>query len=134
MPADLVDLALVRIRNADGPYAGIRFDAVVSVPSTTSTIVSDFASALATRLGVRWIELAKTRTTEPQKRFRSKQRKVHNIKGAFALPGGVKPPPRVLLIDDVFDSGVSFREAGHILQPASVYPLALARAKHRDDA
>jgi RecQ family ATP-dependent DNA helicase len=134
VPTDLVSLALGRIGSDRGPYAGLRFDAVVSIPSATSTIVADFASDLALELGVPWIELIKTRTTEPQKRFRSKQRKEQNIKGAFALPEGIKLPSRVLLVDDVFDSGASFREAGRILQPASVYPLALARAKHRDDA
>jgi ATP-dependent DNA helicase RecQ len=134
VPADLVSFALEKIRSASGPYAGVRFSAVVSIPSTTSTIVADFASALAGQLGVSWIELVKTRTTEPQKRFRSKQRKAQNIDGAFALPNGALPGSRVLLVDDVYDSGMSFREAGRSLQPASVYPLVLARVKHRDDA
>lgn len=134
VPTDLVSLAVARIRSATGPYAGLRFDAVVSIPSTTSTIVADFASALASQMGVPRIELVKTRTTKPQKRFRSKQRKAQNIKGAFALPEGVNFPSCVLLVDDVFDSGASFREAGRILQPAKVYPLAIARAKHQDDA
>ena len=133
VPTDLVSLAEARIRSADGPYAGLRFDAVVSIPSNTSTIVSDFASALASQLGVPRIELVKTRTTEPQKKFRSRQRKAQNIKGAFMLPEGLRSPSCVLLVDDVFDSGASFREAGRILQPARVYPLALARAKHQDD-
>lgn len=133
VPTDLVSLAKARISSANGPYAGLQFDAVVSIPSTTSTIVARFAADLASQLGIEWIELVKTRTTEPQKRFRSKQRKVQNIDGALALPAGAKPPSRVLLVDDVFDSGASFREAGRILQPASVYPLALARAKHRGD-
>jgi hypothetical protein len=134
VPGDLVDLAMTRIGMPTGPYAGIRFDAVVSIPSATSTIVSDFARLLAIRLGVPWVELTKTRPTEPQKKFRSKQRKTKNIEGAFALPAGAPRVSRVLLVDDVFDSGASFREASRVLRPAAVYPLALARAKHRDDA
>jgi predicted amidophosphoribosyltransferase len=134
VPADLVAIAIARIRDANGPYAGVRFDAVVSIPSTTSTIVADFASALAAKLGISWIELVKTRETEPQKKFRSKQRKAQNIEGVFTLPAGTKTPSRVLLVDDVFDTGASFKEAGEVLQPANVYPLALARAKHRADA
>jgi ATP-dependent DNA helicase RecQ len=133
VPGDLVDLAMSRIGMATGPYTGVRFDAVVSIPSATSKIVGDFARALATRLRVPWFELTKNRTTEPQKKFRSKQRKVKNIEGAFSLPAGAPKVARVLLIDDVFDSGASFREASRVLQPATVYPLALARAKHRDD-
>jgi ATP-dependent DNA helicase RecQ len=134
VPADLVTLAIDRLGSAGGPYAGVRFDAIVSIPSTTSPIVAEFASALAAKLRIPWIELVKTRTTEPQKHFRSKQRKGLNIEGALSLPDSVKAPSRVLLVDDVLDSGASFREAGRILQPARVYPLALARAKHRDDA
>jgi len=133
-PSDLVDLALTRIRHPNGPYAGVRFDAVVSIPSSTSSVVSDFASALALRLGIPWIELNKVRQTSPQKSFRSKQRKAANISGAFSLPPGIQAPSSVLLVDDVYDSGASFKEAARILQSASVYPLALARAKHRDDA
>lgn len=133
VPADLVDLAVKQLRESNGPFAGVQFDAVISIPSATSRIVSDFASALAARLGVPWTELRKTRTTEPQKRFRSRQRKEKNIEGAFELPAGAARPQCALLIDDVLDSGASFKEAGRTLQPAGVYPLALARAKHRDD-
>jgi ATP-dependent DNA helicase RecQ len=134
VPQDLVSFAMAQIQNPRGPYAGVRFDAVVSVPSSTSTIVAEFAGSLASALGIPWRELVKTRSTEPQKKFRSKQRKAKNIEDAFAVPPDVGKVSRVLLVDDVFDSGASFREAGRILQPAKVYPLALARAKHRDDA
>jgi predicted amidophosphoribosyltransferase len=85
-------------------------------------------------MGVFWIEMVKIRSTPPQKSFRSKQRKALNIHGALNLPDGFHPVSHVLLVDDIFDSGESLREAGAVLQPATVYPLALARAKHRDDA
>jgi ATP-dependent DNA helicase RecQ len=132
VPADLVDVAVARIRSNSGPYAGANVNAVVSIPSTTSTVVADFARSLAANLGVPWIELRKTRVTDPQKRFRSKQRKERNIQGAFALPRKVHLDC-VLLIDDVLDSGASLRAASEMLRPARVYPLVLARAKHRDD-
>ena len=132
LPAGLVDVALAKIRSGTGPYAGVHFDAVVSIPSTTSTIVADFAKSLAARMGVPWIELQKTRETAFQKRFRSKQRKEQNIKDAFALPRSTAIGI-ALLIDDVLDSGASLRAASRGLRPARVYPLVLARAKHRDD-
>jgi len=132
MPAGLVDVAVAHIRSGSGPYAGANFDAVVSIPSATSTVVADFARSLAAQLCVPWIELRKTRMTDPQKRFRSKQRKERNIRGAFALPQQVRLD-RVLLIDDVLDSGASLRAASEMLRPARVYPLLLARTKHRDD-
>jgi ATP-dependent DNA helicase RecQ len=134
VPPDLVEMALQRITRANGPYAGVYFDAVVSIPSSTSQIVANFASQLARELRVPWIELAKTKQTQPQKAFRSRQRKARNIEGALALPTGILSPKRPLLVDDVFDSGASFKEAASILAPASVYPLALARTRHRDDS
>jgi ATP-dependent DNA helicase RecQ len=132
VPADLVALAVRQLCDKHGPYAGVSFAAVVSIPSTTSAIVADFANSLALKLGVPWIELVKTRSTEAQKRFRSKQRKERNIQGAFALP--IAPlSGNVLLVDDVLDSGASLRAASDALRPAIVYPLVLSRAKHQDD-
>jgi ATP-dependent DNA helicase RecQ len=131
LPPAVLRKALAKISETDGPYAGVAFDAVVSIPSKTSDVVADFACALAGHLGVPWHQLEKVRDTEPQKAFRSKQRKRDNIESAFALPG--RRFKRVLLIDDVLDSGESLRAAGAALKPATVYPLVLARAKHQDD-
>ncbi len=132
LPANLVNIALQRIRDPNAPYGGAKFDAVVSIPSTTSTIVADFARSLATSLGVPWLELKKIRSTEPQKRFRSRQRKEQNIREAFAAPDEADLKC-VLLIDDVLDSGETLIAASKVLRPTSVYPLVLARTKHRDD-
>jgi len=132
VPPDLVTLAVTRVRDTNGPYSGVQFDAVVSIPSTTSRVVADFARDLSKSLGIPWIELVKKRDTEPQKRFRSKQRKEQNIDGAFSLPEAAQLG-FVLLIDDVLDSGASLRAASKQLRPAKVYPLVLARAKHQDD-
>ena len=132
LPSDLVARAVDCVHDPAGPFAGAAIEAVVSIPSTTSTIVGDFAAALARRLAIPWVELQKVRLTDPQKRFRSRQRKRDNIRGAFALPG----PARlscVLLIDDVLDSGESLQAAAQALAPARVFPLVLARAKHQDD-
>jgi ATP-dependent DNA helicase RecQ len=132
VPPDLVNIAVAKIRSSTGPYVGVQFDAVVSIPSTTSTIAADFAKSLAAQMGVPWIELQKTRKTELQKSFRSRQRKEQNIKEAFALPNSMEIGV-ALLVDDVLDSGASLRAASRALRPARVYPLVLARAKHRDD-
>lgn len=132
VPSDLVALAVARIRDPMGPYVGIAFQAVISIPSATSAVVADFARSLAATLSVPWIELVKTRATEAQKRFRSKQRKERNIQNAFALPSR-SDWEHVLLLDDVLDSGASLRAASELLRPARVYPLILARAKHQDD-
>jgi len=128
----VLEHALERLGDVGGPYAGVWFDAVVSVPSATSMIVAEFSSALASRLGVPWLELLKLRQTRPQKQLRARQNKRRNIEDAFGKPAKACFGC-VLLVDDVIDSGESLRAASVTLRPARVHPLALARAKHQDD-
>lgn len=130
LPPAMVDHAIAQLEAPTGPYAGVVFDAVVAVPSTTSPIVDQLASLLAPRLRIPLHKLLKNHPTAPQKQFRSKQCKRRNIDGAFA-PLAL-PARNVLLVDDVVDSGESLRAAGAALQPANVYPLVMARAKHQD--
>lgn len=130
LPQALLDHAVAKVREPTGPYAGVAFDAVVAIPSTTSTIVAQLAAHLAQQLRIPWYELPKNRPTSPQKQLRSKQRKRRNIDGAFD-PLEVSPR-NVLLVDDVVDSGESLRAASAALRPARVHPLVMARAKHQD--
>lgn len=130
LPPAMVDHATAQILSPTSPYVGVAFDAVVAIPSTTSAIVDQLASALAQRLRIPWYQLRKNRTTAPQKQLRSKQCKRRNIESAFA-PLALHAR-NVLLVDDIVDSGESLRAAGAALQPANVYPLVMARAKHQD--
>jgi len=130
LPLPLIDHAMAQLSDPTGPYAGVSLDAIVAIPSSTSTIVDQLASFLAQRLGIPWHQLQKNRLTSPQKALRSKQRKRKNIDGAFD-PLAITAH-HVLLIDDVIDSGESLRAASSALRPATVYPLVMARAKHQD--
>ncbi len=132
LPADVVQRAISTVRDPDGPFAGVAFGALVSIPSTTSTLVRDFAKALAAGLGLPWSELVKSRRTEKQKQFRSREMKEANIKDAFT-PIAFPADTNVLLVDDILDSGESLRAAAKALHPARSFPLVLARAKHQDD-
>lgn len=134
-PASVLNRALEVLRDAQGPYAGLQFDAVVSLPSTQSgPFVRGFASALAKQLRVPAIVLEKTRPTDPQKKYRSRHCKQQNVRGAFRLPDGTGPLSHVLLVDDVWDSGASMLEAAGVLRPARVHVLTMARTRHSDDA
>jgi predicted amidophosphoribosyltransferase len=85
------------------------------------------------------IVLEKTRQTDPQKKFRSKHCKQRNVRGAFRLPQGRSAPHRVLMVDDVWDSGVSLNEAARILRTSdgerpTIHLLTMARTRHTDDS
>lgn len=131
VPDLVVNAAKKLLDDPRGPYASIVFDAVVSIPSTrTGAFVSDFARRVAERLGIPHIELSKTRVTKPQKNYRSKLHKKRNVEGAFACATSARSDV-VLLIDDIWASGESMREAARVLRPAVVFPLTMARARHQ---
>ncbi|NVB37505.1 hypothetical protein G6O69_06650 [Pseudenhygromyxa sp. WMMC2535] len=130
-PREVLDAACSALRDPDGVFAGISFDALCSMPSTRSgRFVADFAASLAAALELPLIELEKHRETRQQKNFRSRLLKQRNVQGAFRLPPDVSIPTRVLLIDDVWDSGESMKEAARLLRPAQVFPLTMAKTRH----
>lgn len=130
-PREVVEAAMQLLSDRKGPYADVTFDAVVSIPSTTSgDFVANFAARVATSLGVLHVALSKVRQTQPQKNFRSKLHKKNNVQGAFACTG-IAGARVVLLIDDIWATGASMSEAARALQPAVAYPLTMARTRHQ---
>ncbi|GIV08093.1 MAG: ATP-dependent DNA helicase RecG [Fimbriimonadales bacterium] len=110
---------------------------VVPIPSTISgSLVEDFAARLAGRLGIPIRRaLQKTRDTSPQKDFTNTVQKTKNIEGAFEVTETVSQQ-NLLVVDDVFDSGATLREAGKILKQAgagNLYAFCIARTRHRGD-
>lgn len=72
--------------------------------------------------------LVRQKMTKQQAKLDKKKRRL-NVRGAFVVKGDVKGK-RVLLIDDVYTTGESMREAGRVLKKAgakSVWGLVLAR-------
>jgi ATP-dependent DNA helicase RecQ len=88
-------------------------ECIVPVPSTTErqiNPVQSFCEALAAKLNLPVNPLVrKTRLTRPQKEMKTLAQKRANIAGAFALNGDVRHR-RILLIDDLYDSGATLEE------------------------
>ncbi|OYT74445.1 MAG: RecQ family ATP-dependent DNA helicase [Armatimonadetes bacterium JP3_11] len=133
-PDWLVDASAALIRQS---FPTAELHGVVPIPSTiSSSLVEDFAVRLAGRLGIpiRCV-LQKTRTTLPQKDFTNTVQKIQNIEGAFVATQTV-PQKNLLVVDDVFDSGATLKEAGKILKQAGagrLYAYCIARTRHRGD-
>lgn len=113
-------------------------DAIVPTPASTPRAidpVSAFAEALAGRLKLDVLyAVAKTRKTAPQKEFHTLAQKRANVAGAFCVQAPVQNL-RVLLIDDLFDSGATLEEINRVLQRAGaarVCVLTLTRTIHSD--
>lgn len=127
-PDFLLRLTLKAFRRRFGKAT---FDLVLFVPPTESgTLVRNFAQKVAGVLRFEFSDgLKKNRLTQPQKAFESAIGKKDNVKDAFFLEIGVKGK-NILLIDDIFDSGVTVKEIGRILKIAgaiSVAPLTIAK-------
>jgi ATP-dependent DNA helicase RecQ len=118
-------------------FAGDGLEGIVPIPSTVSgSLVDDFAGRLAVRLGIPLVPaLRKVRPTQPQKDFTNAAQKAENIKGAFECVAPVQGKT-LLVVDDVYDSGATLKEAGRILKQSGagrLYAFCIARTRHRGD-
>ena len=80
------------------------------------------------------ISLVKTRQTQPQKEMQTLPQKRDNVAGAFAVNNDITGK-RVLLVDDLFDSGATLEEITKLLlkhKAARVNVLTLTRTIHAD--
>jgi ATP-dependent DNA helicase RecQ len=118
-------------------FAGEPLDGITPIPSTVSgSLVEDFAKRLAARLSIPFVPaLRKVRQTQPQKEFSNSVQKAENIKGAFECAAPVQGKT-LLIVDDVYDSGATLKEAGRILKQAGagrLYAFCITRTRHRGD-
>lgn len=112
-------------------YASIRFDYILFVPPTKSgDLVKNFAARIASKLGIPLHDgLVKTRDTRQQKEFENLHLKEENARGAFRLDADISGK-RILLIDDIFDSGHTIRAIAALLKSkgaACIAPLVIAK-------
>ena len=114
-------------------------DLVVSVPGTqldrSYEPVCLLAEKLCAQIDRPFIPgLRKTRATSPQKEMQTAAQKIRNVRGAFAVTQPERVAARrILLVDDLFDSGATINECAKVLKRAGaqkVYALTLTKTTH----
>ena len=120
-------------------YPVYSLQGIVHVPSTSgNTLVDVFAQQVASTLGLTYFPvLRKIRPTHKQKSLMNRVQKEANMKDAFGIQSATVVASRtLLLIDDIYDSGYTLREAAKMLIQAgakAVYPLTITRTYHSDN-
>lgn len=122
-PIFLLRLALKAFRSH---YGNQEFDLVLHVPTTVSgDLVKDFAYKFARTIGVPISDgLIKNRETQVQKAFESYIGKGENVADAFGLRDDVKGL-KVLVIDDVYDSGQTIKAVRQVLKDKGAAVIAV---------
>lgn len=125
---ELVNATVNLIRNNWKDIEGV--DAVTAVPSLRdSTLVKSFAQRVAKKLGVPFLDvITKPKETKQQKTMENSTMQAKNVCNAFKVVSNINYE-KVLLIDDMVDSGWTFTACGALLKQKGakkVYPYALA--------
>jgi len=131
---DFPDFLLIQTLKAfRKKFGNEKFDFLVYVPQTKSgNLVRDFAIKLSKTLKIPIShDLLKCRTTNEQKIFENTCLKADNVKDAFNYkhPEEVKGR-KILIVDDVFDSGATIKEIGRYftkLGAEKIAPLVIAK-------
>lgn len=64
--------------------------------------------------------LKRVRYVKPQVEMKTKKERLRNVQGIFEVPSGSHLPEIVLLVDDVFTTGATMREAAETLKRSGV--------------
>lgn len=129
-PDFLLKLVLKAFRKKFGQE---KFDLIIYVPPTSSgDLVKNFAIKVAQVLKFPIShKLVKARQTHEQKVFENSYLKSDNVKDAFTLTSPVEVNgKRILLVDDIFDSGATIKEIGKLLThfgATQIAPIVIAR-------
>ncbi|MCM1166588.1 MAG: DEAD/DEAH box helicase [Lachnospiraceae bacterium] len=110
--------------------------AVTCVPSLRSGIVPDFTGRLAAKLGIPFVELLTKSESEQQKEQQNSVHQFENAYNSFSLRSGCEIPQKLLLVDDMIDSGWTLGVCDMLLKGAGaelILPYALAETKGKDD-
>lgn len=114
------------------------FDVIVPVPSSSSRLfnpVQEYSQALG-RAMCKPVQslLIKTRQNQPQKMMKTLAQKRANVAGVFTIQGEIADQ-RILLVDDLFDTGATLEEITQLLLrygAKQVFVLTLTRTIHVD--
>lgn len=114
-------------------FGNARFDWVLYVPPTHSgDLVKNFAARFASAIKVPIShKLVKVRQTSEQKVYQNGWLKQDNVKDAFSYlsPEEVNGK-KIILLDDIFDSGATMKEIGKLLTTMgaeTIVPIAIAK-------
>jgi len=129
-PDFLVSLLLKAYRKR---YGNEKFDMILYIPPTKSgDLVRNISQKISTVLRIPISHaLQKSRVTQEQKVFENHYLKSENVSDAFTVDNqGQIDGKRILLIDDIYDSGATIKEVGKFLSKCGatlVAPLVLAK-------
>lgn len=140
LPQWLIERAVSCIRTKFIQGIPSPIEALTFIPTNTErNLVETLAKRLAQELGIECVTLlARSRDTSLQKAMKTREEKRRNIEGAFVIaPGAALAARSLLLIDDIYDSGWTFREAARVIRGAfrdcRIRIFALTRTHHNDD-
>lgn len=114
-------------------YSSYKFDLILFIPPTVSgTLVQNFSKRVSERLKIPVSDaLKKVRATKEQKVFENNLLKSDNVKDVFIVDTpSIVTNKAILLIDDIYDSGATLKEAGKYLTKCGaklVAPLVIAK-------
>lgn len=102
---------------------------ITCVPSLRSNIVRDFAERLAASCGIPFVNHLQKSSARQQKYMQNSAHQCANAFNSFTVIDGVSPPTKMLLVDDIVDSGWTLAVCGYKLMEKGaeeIYPFALA--------
>ncbi len=129
-PAFLIKQTLSAYRKT---FKQEKFDVILYVPSErTPDLMMNFAEKISKALEIPMSDvLVKTRETEEQRNLINEYLKTDNIAGAFAIEDISEVKGKsILLLDDIYDTGITIKEIGRILTiagAAKITPMTIAK-------
>lgn len=122
-------------RLADDFVKKYKIGHITCVPSLRSNMVEDFARRLAGKLGLPFVPLLVKTGTQQQKMMENSAHQCLNALQSFSVLKGAAVPEKVLLVDDMVDSGWTLAICGIRLMEEGckeVYPFALSSTSSRE--
>ena len=120
-------------------FESLNLDLILFVPPTESgELVERLCKSVGHNLGIPTLNnIKKIRNTEPQKKFENSVLKKDNVKDAFGIINSTLiKGKRILLVDDVIDSGATIKEVSKLLHDEGaeiIAPIVLAKTVGGDN-
>ena len=104
------------------------------IPSLRSQIVEEFTKRLAISCGVKFIETLIKKQSPQQKEMQNSSYQCENALSSFTVDENVELPDKIILVDDIIDSGWTMSVCGYRLMEKGcekVFPFALADSSQK---